>query len=73
MSEVLVSGDLRETFARLYEEYMPKVFRYIYYRVNNEQLTEDLTSSVFEKALVNFKKYSSEKQRLEQRAKCAFA
>ncbi len=51
----------RETFARLYDEFMPKVFRYIHYKVNNEHLTEDLTSSVFEKALVNFKKYSSDK------------
>jgi len=29
--------------------------------VNNKQVTEDLSSSVFEKALVNFSKYSSDK------------
>ncbi len=51
----------RETFARLYDEYMPKVYRYIYYRVNDTPLCEDLTSSVFEKALVNFGRYSSDK------------
>jgi RNA polymerase sigma-70 factor (ECF subfamily) len=51
----------RETFARLYDENMSKVYRYIYYKVNNQQLAEDLTSSVFEKALVNFSKYNSEK------------
>lgn len=52
---------MRETFARLYDENMSKVYRYIYYKVNNQQLAEDLTSNVFEKALVNFARYNSEK------------
>ena len=51
----------REIFTELYEEFLPKVFRYIRYRVNSEQVTEDLTSVVFEKALTNFEKYSREK------------
>ncbi len=51
----------RGTFARLYDEHMLKVYRYIYYKVNNQQLAEDLTSNVFEKALINFAKYSSNK------------
>jgi RNA polymerase sigma factor (sigma-70 family) len=51
----------QELFARLYDEFMPKVFRYIRYKVNDVQLTEDLTSVVFEKALVGFEKYSSDK------------
>ena len=51
----------REIFARLYDEYLDKVFRYIQYRVNNIQLAEDLTATVFEKALANFGRYSDEK------------
>jgi RNA polymerase sigma-70 factor (ECF subfamily) len=51
----------RETFARLYDEYLDKVFRYIQYKVNNIQLAEDLTSTVFEKALANFSKYSNDR------------
>ena len=51
----------RETFARLYDEYLEKVYRYIQYRVNNMQLAEDLTSTVFEKALVNFDKFSDDR------------
>jgi len=50
-----------EIFSQLYDEFMPKVFAYIHYRVNNQQTTEDLTSIVFEKALANFSKYSSDK------------
>lgn len=48
-------------FTKLYDEFMPKVYRYMGYKVNNRQLTEDLTSTVFEKALDNFEKYSSDK------------
>lgn len=51
----------RETFGELYEEYLPKVFRYIRYRVNELQVAEDLTSTTFEKALVNFEKYSADR------------
>ena len=51
----------QEVFAGLYDEFMPKVFRYIRYKVDNEQTTEDLTSKVFEKALVSFDKYSKDK------------
>jgi RNA polymerase sigma factor (sigma-70 family) len=50
-----------DIFSQLYDEFMPKVFAYIHYRINDEQTTEDLTSIVFEKALVNFTKYSSDK------------
>ena len=50
----------QEIFAGLYDEFMPKVFRYIRYKVNDEQMTEDLTSTVFEKALFSFEKYSSD-------------
>ncbi len=50
-----------EIFSQLYDEFMPKVFAYIHYRVRDEQTTEDLTSIVFEKALVNFTRYSSDK------------
>ena len=61
MSEIKEALSARETFAELYEEYLDKVFRYIKYKVNNIQLAEDLTSTVFEKALANFSKYSNDK------------
>jgi RNA polymerase sigma factor (sigma-70 family) len=51
----------QQVFARLYDEFMPKVFSYIHFKVNDEKTTEDLTSRVFEKALSNFTKYSADK------------
>lgn len=51
----------REAFAELYEQYLPRVFRYISYRVTDVHLAEDLTSDVFLKALKGFNQYHSDK------------
>jgi RNA polymerase sigma-70 factor (ECF subfamily) len=49
------------SFAQLYEEHLAYVFRYINYRVGNQTVAEELTSTVFEKALAAFKRYDKEK------------
>lgn len=54
---------LGETFAGLYEQYLPKVYRYISYRITDISTAEDLTSVVFEKALTKLKSYRPEKAR----------
>ena len=51
----------KESFVRLYEEDMPKVFRYMSYRVNDITVAEDLTSAVFEKAMTRLSSYRSDK------------
>lgn len=53
--------NIADSFTELYEQYMPKVFRYISYRINNTQVAEDLTSGVFAKALDKFTSYRPEK------------
>lgn len=40
-----------EAFGQLYDRYMDTVFRFIYFRVGNRQLAEDLTSDTFLRAL----------------------
>ena len=55
------SKDAAETFTELYEHYLPKVFRYISYRVGDMDLAEYLTSAVFEKALTRLDSYRSNK------------
>ena len=47
-----------ESFAMLYKQYLPRVFRYVSYKVGNISVAEDLTSNVFEKALVSFEPLS---------------
>ncbi len=61
MNAVKEATSTKESFTELYELYLPRVFRYTNYRVNNIQLAEDLTSATFEKALVNFSKYCRDK------------
>ena len=56
-----ISGSIAQAFGELYEQYLPKVFRYISYRINDVSMAEDITSSVFEKALTKFQSYSAEK------------
>jgi RNA polymerase sigma-70 factor (ECF subfamily) len=43
------SGD-SEAFARLYDACMDRVYRYVFFRVSDQQTAEDLTSQVFLKA-----------------------
>ena len=40
-----------EAFGQLYDRYVDLVYRYVYYRVNNQALTEDLVSETFLRAL----------------------
>jgi RNA polymerase sigma factor (sigma-70 family) len=58
-----ISQSAAAIFATLYEEFLPKVYRYISYKVADRNLAEDLTSLVFEKALTKYESYSSEKAR----------
>ena len=55
------AGSTAEAFGQLYEQYLPKVFQYISFRVGDRHMAEDLTSVVFEKALTKFQSYDSAK------------
>ena len=51
-----ISGDA-DAFARLYDAHIDEVFRFIFYRVHDQQTAEDLTSQVFLKAWDNLSGY----------------
>lgn len=50
------SGDA-EAFGQLYDVYVDRVYRYIFFRVTDEGTAEDLTSQVFLKAWESVKRY----------------
>jgi len=56
-----VGQTIAEVFTRLYAEYLPKVYRFVRYRIEDDATAEDLTSVVFEKALVKFHAYESQR------------
>ena len=45
-------------FGSLYKRYFPQIFKFIYKRTDNEQLTGDITAQVFLKALQKLSSYS---------------
>ena len=70
-SKVLSSSELLEewkvvqaaqknasAFGKLYSKYFPQIFKFIYRRTDNEQLTGDLTAQVFLKALQKIHSYT---------------
>ncbi len=54
-----------EEFAHIFKLYYKRIYNYIYYRVNSEYVTEDLTSQVFEKIMINIDMYSESKSPFE--------
>lgn len=50
------SGDT-EAFARLYDAYLEYVYRYVYFRVSDDETAEDITSQVFLKAWEHLDRY----------------
>lgn len=46
-----------EAFGALYERYVEKIYKYIYYRTGNHQDAEDLTSAVFQRAMNHIASY----------------
>jgi len=56
-----IAGSTAEAFGKLYRQYLPKIFRYISYKINDTHTAEDLTSAVFDKALTKFESYSADK------------
>jgi len=53
-------GDLTQ-FGRLYDEYVRKVYQFIYFKTHHRETAEDLTSVVFLKALENINGFDAKK------------
>ena len=51
-------GGDSDAFGELYDRYVDVVYRYIYYRVGNATLSEDLTSETFMRALRRISSYT---------------
>lgn len=47
-----------EAFSKLYDLYVEKIYKFIYYKTFHTQTAEDLTSEVFYKALKNIDKFN---------------
>ncbi|MFA6024204.1 MAG: RNA polymerase sigma factor [Candidatus Gracilibacteria bacterium] len=50
-----------QTFSAHYQDLFPKIYSFIYYRVNDRQTAEDLTSQTFLKGFENFEHFDPTK------------
>ncbi|NWG15556.1 MAG: sigma-70 family RNA polymerase sigma factor [Chloroflexi bacterium] len=53
-----LAKDSQEAFGALYERYVEKIYKYIYYRTGNHQDAEDLTAGVFHRAMAHIEHYT---------------
>lgn len=49
-------GDIHAQFSRTYDEYIEKIYRFVYLKVNTQEVAEDITSKVFLKGWEAFQK-----------------
>lgn len=57
--------DKKQIFTHIFNLYYKRVYNYTYYRVNNREHAEDLTSIIFEKVLSKIWTYSKSKANFE--------
>ena len=48
-------NDLNEQFGHIYDQYIDKIYRFVYLKVNSQEIAEDITSKVFLKGWETYK------------------
>ncbi len=55
---VVLAKSNNDAFGELYERYVDKIYRYVYYRTGNQHDAEDLTARVFFRAMSHIENYT---------------
>jgi len=48
-------GNLRKAFSKIYDRYIDKIYRFIFLKVNSQEIAQDLTSETFLRGWESFK------------------
>ena len=48
-------ANLRKIFSKIYDRYIEKIYRFIFFKVNSQEIAQDLTSETFLKSWESFK------------------
>jgi len=48
-------ANLKKTFGKIYDQYIEKIYRFIFLKVNSKEIAQDLTSETFLRGWENFK------------------
>lgn len=52
---------LTDSFGKLYDTYIERIYAFVYYKTHHRETAEDLTSKAFVKALKNIKKFNADR------------
>ena len=52
--------NLREQFSQIYDEYIEKIYRFVYLKVNSQEIAQDITSKVFLKGWEAYQQKANE-------------
>lgn len=58
--EEIQKGNTTE-FGKIYDHYIKKIYRFVYYKTHHKENAEDITSKVFIKAFENIRKFNPKK------------
>ena len=50
-----MSDSLNEQFSKIYDQYIDKIYRFVYLKVSSQEVAEDITSKVFIKGFESYK------------------
>lgn len=56
-----IQHDKSPDFSRIYDQYIDKIYRFIFFKVQSRDIAEDLTSDVFFKVMTKWGQFNSEK------------
>ena len=51
-----MTDSINEQFSQIYDQYIDKIYRFVYLKVNSQETAEDITSKVFLRGWEAYKK-----------------
>ncbi len=58
-------NSLQQEFEKIYDEYVAKIYRFVFFKINSREIAEDITSEVFLRGWKAFQKSKQEKKEIE--------
>jgi len=55
-------ANLKKIFSKIYDQYIDKIYRFVFFKVNSKDIAEDLTSEIF---LRVWKRFKNQEQKIE--------
>ncbi|PIU15604.1 RNA polymerase subunit sigma-70, partial [bacterium (Candidatus Gribaldobacteria) CG08_land_8_20_14_0_20_39_15] len=58
-------ANLRKKFSKIYDQYINKIYRFIFLKVNSQEIAQDLTSETFLRGWESFKEKNEEIENIQ--------